>query len=1392
MNEKINHIISRCSWDTSFDEKEKAAELQSRLSNWSRNKMLKEMNGIFEKLCPAGQVWNIQSLELDLGIIDFNDLESELTNKLRRQLDEKLQDIIHHSNNNVISDIEILDADISRTRLLSVFFIHGVLPWNYRSAAGSVNQLLDFELQHNPVNVISMLRNIAVAHHVVRKRIARQVSEPNITRIIHGLEPDNGSQIIDFTNELANIQAKKTIVKSGAGDFKQNLWLWVLNYLFASHGSVFNRKSFLKSSIRQMAGHYNIAYEELLELIERSVELVSDSTAVQVDLLQTLRMLTTEKQVVKNIIDDKETISPVSSWELLKDHFLNRSLLRSGIEKKEFNELVLTLSKKDKPRFRDMILSIAGPESQWQYAINDLDEHAVKTIFTVWDPSGSVVLTGCIQFLHQLGRLANLHFERNLLWQIGAAFLAAHKDTAFNSNTFLQYCLESLGRKGNMVKKYLLQEMMTAAVPASAKKMAATEIYKDLAKLLVSEMHSHENTKYYQEHFKELIDSVTGILDGVVTGKHKLDALLHSLLRNIQLDPAAAVKAFMQYREKGRLQWLLSYILTCDLAKLLLAGIENENKPVVLYAEEILTALKTTEDGFEQDILIEEDLYVALLNTMLFDQKQRPSEFLESFLAGLYSRMNGSRLYKFGLLVSRLLENNRIGITETEKDKIRSIYFFSDVQAVPGNVRELIHTTQNSQQQVANMLATCFDDNAMQLLRRSGNEEADKIIDYLLPAGTQRMNELINKYAGILMKLLRSYNRNEIFDLLKELYWRCILNYKDHVGKSELLESSFRAAIMLAFSFPGLGSGKIYMNDEDEGSFNEPVKLPLAETFQLLEKCIEESSVSIAHQDIEFQLDKLMDDCLRSDPDKLKTVIAQIPVSSKRVEMISTVTEFNLFSSCIIGNMDDAVKGLLEEIQFVYDKIEELLPFETAAAEQKRYWSDLWAIANSGVSPADGLKKILSDSVERIKEQTGEAKADILLAMQRDKIVVPPGKNESMDQLPGLDKIMPAKKIQWSAKLGWLDDLCYYLIRHKEIPVWYRDHAAAQKAHELLNSILQHDPVGFLRVLKRKIISESQMEWMCASLDFNVLAFSIGHTNNNRKPLLDLLLKLHAAFGKMTISGISSKQLQSILSRKLLNAWVSGNWRNISVENIWNELCWDLVTGKGLSKEQLILDIGKYRTHLPASLQVSFDLLNDHSPGLLSKDKAALNAKDIKQLLKKQDTGYPSRGGIAVKNAGLVIVSSYIMLLLERLSLVKNDTFVDETSQSEAVHYLQFLVTGLSNTAEFLLPLNKVLCGLPLSYPVQHGIVITESNKQLIEGLINAVIGYWPSIGDSSVNGFRGNWLVRDGLLTEQEDKWELAVEKRAYDVLIQHSPFSFSVIKYPWMNKPLHVIWPY
>jgi len=169
-----------------------------------------------------------------------------------------------------------------------------------------------------------------------------------------------------------------------------------------------------------------------------------------------------------------------------------------------------------------------------------------------------------------------------------------------------------------------------------------------------------------------------------------------------------------------------------------------------------------------------------------------------------------------------------------------------------------------------------------------------------------------------------------------------------------------------------------------------------------------------------------------------------------------------------------------------------------------------------------------------------------------------------------------------------------------------------------------------------------------------------------------------------------------------------------------------------------------------------------------------------------------SKQGTPVGNAGLVILNIYFKILLERLNLTEGNQFISQEAQHSAVHYLQYIVTGMTQTEEHHLVLNKILCGLEPLEPVEESIVMTEDEKHLIEGMIESAIGHWSSIGQSSINGFRGNWLVREGILREIDEQWELIVEKRSYDLLMHKSPFSFSIIKMPWMQKPLHVHWPY
>jgi hypothetical protein len=261
----------------------------------------------------------------------------------------------------------------------------------------------------------------------------------------------------------------------------------------------------------------------------------------------------------------------------------------------------------------------------------------------------------------------------------------------------------------------------------------------------------------------------------------------------------------------------------------------------------------------------------------------------------------------------------------------------------------------------------------------------------------------------------------------------------------------------------------------------------------------------------------------------------------------------------------------------------------------------------------------------------------------------------------------------------------------------------------------------------------------------------------------------------------------------VIHAWVNEHWKSVAAEQIWNELIWEVSSKKGIAKTDFLASLQKGKDRLPPALQISLDNIlarsSHYAADLKTKRSTFTNNSFAKKTPAETKTSWP------VKNAGLVLVSGYIQLLFQRLGLIDALGSEEKTAHAaaySAVHYLQYIVTGSCHTAEHFLLLNKLLCGLPLQCPVPGEIEMPEVHKTLINEMLLAIIGHWSAIGACSADGFRGNWLVRNGLLTEHNDKWELTVEKRAYDILMNKSPFSFSIIKFPWMPKPLHVSWPY
>ncbi len=165
--------------------------------------------------------------------------------------------------------------------------------------------------------------------------------------------------------------------------------------------------------------------------------------------------------------------------------------------------------------------------------------------------------------------------------------------------------------------------------------------------------------------------------------------------------------------------------------------------------------------------------------------------------------------------------------------------------------------------------------------------------------------------------------------------------------------------------------------------------------------------------------------------------------------------------------------------------------------------------------------------------------------------------------------------------------------------------------------------------------------------------------------------------------------------------------------------------------------------------------------------------------------------GIILGNAGLVILWPFLDRLFERLGLAEDQKITNESSRQRGLAVLHYLATGdASPPPEYLLPLNKRLCGMQQEAVFDLDSPLTEAETGACDDFLTAVIAQAPILHDMPIAGLRGNFLLRAGMLQVKYGLWLLRVERETHDVVLDHFPWGFQWVSLPWMEGPLQVEW--
>ena len=162
---------------------------------------------------------------------------------------------------------------------------------------------------------------------------------------------------------------------------------------------------------------------------------------------------------------------------------------------------------------------------------------------------------------------------------------------------------------------------------------------------------------------------------------------------------------------------------------------------------------------------------------------------------------------------------------------------------------------------------------------------------------------------------------------------------------------------------------------------------------------------------------------------------------------------------------------------------------------------------------------------------------------------------------------------------------------------------------------------------------------------------------------------------------------------------------------------------------------------------------------------------------------------VFVEDAGIVLLQPFVPLLFEELGLLESGEFASEECRSKGIRLLEYLAWGTAVRAEFALPFQKLLCAQPPGQPLRP-VALSSADTEEADSVLDAVIRHWAALKNTGRDGLRNTFLQRNGKLEIDEGQATLTVERQSVDVLLGQLPWSYSVLRLPWMADPLTVNW--
>jgi|GEM_PF-931899 len=1389
------HIIGRYSFDITCDARPRAVALQDMVSGLFRQNISAGTESLLQQLIPADMMASLDTLVLDIGKIPLKDLETELPEKILAALQQALSDLLHHhhsgSRHQLQGNITIRKGNERLLELLSFLLLHGVMPWWATTAERAQPGDIVLHLSNtSPGQLAAFLRNIARSQ-AVRERIVWQFPATVLQAIVEVLEPAEALFIIAGSREIMLLQRQQQLLQTETSELEKAVWLFMLTYLIMERGSNFNRKEFVRSNLWQLARHFNLAYDTVIALFYEALSHYQP-TLPQTGLANFIRSL--YEEITPSYIRKNNFSNDTGHNNLMSDpgeqiHLLRYYLLYGaipwwapGVTPRVLEQLLFHAGYHAPAPLKQMLQAVLQQQTaaaRWQQLLHTSSDGAqqpshINTI-KVW--ADQVIATAAYamrsngkQMLPHNGKFATDVNGQQMIPGDGNVAINANgkQSTPGNANAITgtegnqtipgngkpitdangEQTIPGNGKPGANGKHGIIPFNSHTAEDGDATTGNAVPIPSFRTGANASFSTDSSNTQ------RLLRDVILHLLTyGSIPwwGKAYAHFSLNSLLQQLAGQQPDQTLTILEYAGTlpDAMHRLISDVTPSTFFRLL------QHRGMHTAAEEVYDNLYTLLSAVQQLVnvstLPQEQLVLQAIWQSLAATRYRQIDkeiLLQRLLMPAWSQASVAAPHMIGFLAQQLLpairhlSGNTIlaGDLQQWTDSLVEKLRGNQADELPSMPREPLPVLANASPAVVVAWLQQF------------------LLSGQLPAAA---GETDSVYAAALLQWLYEYHREYIttlqetivlsptlFQLLEELY----LRLEPEVAPIQALLQPWLEKT-IASSGVSLTTG------------NSQAYRPAVAFRSLLQRMERYPAITAENQQ----------QVLLNEATELLTVfLTRHRLPEKLGQLTNTGTNEIVKAAVIL--LFHAAPAVLQQLfsshrQQLQARLQVYGLFSFYAGppdSQIRRSLDVFAIPDSLLLLQETGRHTGADNITDLRKAVHFYK-------QR-------GRQER--------KLFYTKILQHTALIEQmaehLDDESF-LDMMQDVPLGWSSHTtdALHELQDLLGSLL---PGSQEKMQLQQLFRRFHLLLLGAHIHvYNAATYAAR--------LLDFITTTAPGIASLLISGIvkalgaaveqpgydttaNPGKLSSTHIRKLLPS--SAALSRMHIRNILPALQQEALRLTTTTRHQSLLRESLYEK----------DRLQTSPPKMATQPasrETPPRESDSWAKVKKQpmDTIYTD-------NAGLIILHPFIPYGFKRVGLVNDEGFVNKEAQHRAVHLLQYMVTGKEIHAEHNLPLNKILCALPLEEPVPAEIWLTAEEKQLCEELLKVVIQRWEKMNNSSVEGFRAAFLQREGALWQKDDDWWLRVEERGYDMILQTLPWGIGMIKAPWMEKTIYTEWAY